>query len=321
MTRNYITNYSNNQDIYSRVPRNWIKLAQIAGTFFSLLGLIFYIYYMKDIYNSLSNNDFVKKSIVSLLLSIITYFVWKSIYNAIIIIRLVNKCSDEELCANRYIISSLSLTIGGLFTPFLITSFPNVDTMSTIKPRYFLSKTMGFCTLIGAPILTFCYFFSLLVEINSVNPEFIFNTNSVMGIISILVLIIGLITFILGLTTTKLFSSNKLTNDLDYSNYSKLLKIISIIWMTILTVELVIVILFSIIRLISALADLFRTREESGGIIMAFLVLLNLFFTISCVWMVIYVTTRTIAGLWSIDGFVRIKRYKHNKYTYTQNIY
>lgn len=142
---------------------------------------------------------------------------------------MVNKCSDKELCANRYIISSLSLTVGGLFTPFLITSFPNIDTMSTIKPRYFLSKTMGFCTLIGAPILIFSYFLPLLVGTNAINPKFIFNTNSVVGIISILVLTIGLITFILGLITTKLFFSNKLTNDLDYNNYSKLLKIISTI--------------------------------------------------------------------------------------------
>lgn len=316
MTYNYNADYSNNQNIYTHVPRNWIKLAQIIGTFFSVIGLIFYIYYMKDIYNSLSsNNDVVKKSIISLLLSIITYFVWKSIYNAIIIVRLVNKCSDEELCSNRYIISSLSLTVGGFFTPFLITSFPNVDTMSNIKPRYFLSKTMGFCTLIGAPILIFSYFLPLLVGINAVNPKLIFNTNSGIGIISILVLTIGVIAFIFGLTTTKLFFSNKVTNDLDYNNYSKLFKIISTIWMAILTVELVIVILFSIIRLIGALSDLFRVREEGGGIIMAFFALLNLFITISYVGMIIYVTTRTITGLWSIDGVVIIKQYKHNEYT------
>jgi len=317
---NYNWNSTNSQGRYggynaaSRLPRGWLKFSQIAGTFFSVLGLIVFIYYMKDIYNGLPSSDLVNKAVTALLLSIIVYFVWRSIYTAIVIVRLVDHSSDEELCANRYIISALSLGVGGFFTPFLMTSFPNVDTTSTIKPRYFLSKVMGVCTLIGAPILALTYFIPLLIGTTAVNPSLIFNTNSTMGLISILVLTISAIVFIFGLATTKLFFTKQATSDFANNNAGKLLKIISTIWMAILTIELVLVIVLSIIRLISALADLFRTREEGAGILMMLLALFNLFITISYVGMIIYITTKTMAGLWSIDGTVKIPKYQHNKY-------
>lgn len=77
---------------------------------------------------------------------------------------------------------------------------------------------MIFCTVIGAPVLIFSYFLSLLLGINAVNPKFIFNTNSLIGMISILVLSIGVITFILGIASAKLFFSSKVTNDSVYNN-------------------------------------------------------------------------------------------------------
>lgn len=305
----------NSYNSYTSVPRNWLIFAQVLGTVFSVIGLIVFIYYMQTIYNSLSSDNLTKKSLVALILSVIVYFVWRSIYTAIVIIRLASKSSDIELCANRYIISALSLGVGGFFTPFLITSFPNVDTTSTIKPRYFLSKTMGLCILIGAPILTFVYFLTLFTGANPVtNINLIFASDSTMATISILVLTITSLAFVFGLATTNLFFSNKTLTAFDKKNYSKMLQVISTIWMAILTVELVIVILFSIVRLLSALADLFRTGEQSGGIMMLF-ALLNFFITISYVGMVIHVTTRTISGLWSLDGTIKIKKYQHNKFT------
>lgn len=328
MINNYNNFQSSNNEArynnYNRVPRGWLLVAQISGTIFSIIGLITFIYFMQNIYNSLPNDDLTKKSLISLILAIIVYFVWRSIYTAAIIIRLATKSSDAELCANRYIISALSLGVGGFFTPFLVTSFPNIDTTSTIKPRQFLSKTMGLCILIGAPILMFAYFLPLLVGMNAVaNTKLIFDTTSTMGIISIVVLTVSFLTFIFGLITTSLFFSNKITNAFDNNKPSKLVKLISTIWMAILTIELIVVIVLSIVRLIGALADFFRSGEEWELIRMLF-AFLNLLITISYVGMIIYVTTRTIAGLWSIDGTIKIQRYQHNKFTqnrlYTNNM-
>jgi len=134
------------------------------------------------------------------------------------------------LCANRYIVSALSLGIGGFFTPFLLTSFPNVETTSTINPRYFLSKTMGFCILIGAPILAFTYFITVFTGMNATaSIKDVFKIGSTMGIISIAVLIISLLATILGVVTSGLFRSYQKHNTFDNNNPSKLFKVISTI--------------------------------------------------------------------------------------------
>ncbi|MBE4704039.1 hypothetical protein [Spiroplasma platyhelix] len=304
-------NNANGYNPYSAVPRNWLVMAQIFGTVFSVIGLIVYISYMNDIYNALASDDLTNKAIVSLMLALIIYFVWRSIYTALIIIRLAKRSSDEELCANRYIISALSLGVGGFFTPFLVTAFPNVATTSTIKPRYFLSKTMAICTMVGFPIFALSYFLPLLVGTNAIaNKNYIFDASSTMGVISIIVLTISVSVFALGLMTWTLFLPYKIQNDFDNNSNSKLFKLISTIWMSILTIELVFILIFSFFRLIAAFSDFLRAGER-GGLFRMMFALLNLVVTITYVGMVIYITTKTMAGLWSVDGTVTIGKYEH----------
>lgn len=304
--------YNNNDyNHYSAVPRNWLVMAQIFGTVFSVIGLIAYIYFINDIYNALGSDALTNKAIVALILALIVYFVWRSIYTALIIIRLAKNSSDEELCANRYIISALSLGVGGFFTPFLVTAFPNVATTSTIKPRYFLSKTMAVCTMIGVPIFALSYFLPLLVGTNAIaNTNYIFAASSTMGLVSIIVLTISISIFALGLTTWILLLPHKTQNDFDNNSNSKLFKLISTIWMSILTIELVLILIFSFFRLIAAFSDFLRAGERGGAFRMIF-ALLNLVVTISYVGMVIYITTKTMSGLWSVEGTVTIGKYEH----------
>lgn len=305
-TQNYNSSNSN-----IRVPRGWLIFAQVFGTVSSVIGLLVFIRFMPNM--SIVKDNVANKSIIALLLAIIVYFVWRSIYTALIIVQWARKASDDELSANRYIISALSLSVGGFFTPFLVTGFSNVATKSTIKPRYFLSKVMGLCILIGAPILLIVYLLTLVTGANAVNAKLIFDTSSTVGIISIVVLMISCVAFIFGLITTNLFFKNKASDDFANNKPSKLLKMISTIWMAILTIELAIVILFAILRLIGALIEFFRMGEEGRGFLMMFFALLNLLVTISYVGMVIYVTTRTMAGLWSIDGTITIRKYEHSQ--------
>lgn len=268
---------------------------------------------MKRIYNSLPNGELANKAIVALLLAAIVYYVWRSIYTAFVIIRWAKKSTDEELCANRYIVSALSLGVGGFFTPFLLTGFPNVKTSSTINPRYFLSRTMGLCILIGAPILAFTYFMTVFTGINgSPSIKDMFSIASTMGIISIVVLTVSLLATVLGAVTSGLFFNYEKHNTFDYNNPSKLFKAISTIWMIIMTIELSLVIFSAILRLLAAFMDFFRAGEQGRGILLMLLMLVRFMITISYVGMVIYITTKTIAGLWSIDGTVTIPKYNHN---------
>lgn len=304
---------NSNYSPYTSVPRQWLIFAQYLGTFFSVLGLIVYISFMQRIYNALPSGELASKATVALLLAVIVYFVWRSIYTAFVIIRWAKNSTDEELCANRYIISALSLGVGGFFTPFLLTAFPNIKTSSTINPRYFLSRTMGFCLLIGAPILALTYFITVSTGINGATSiKDIFDASATMGIISIVVLTISLAALILGAVTSGLFFSYRKNNNFDYNNPSKLFKTISTIWMIIMSIELSLVIFSAILRLLAAFIDFFRSGEQGRGFLVMLLMLVNLMITFSYVWMVVYITTRTIAGLWSVDGTVTIPKYNHN---------
>lgn len=64
---------------------------------------------------------------------------------------------DLTLCANKWMISALSLTVGGLFTPFIMSSFPNIKIRSTIKPKVFLTKAFGIFMVVGAPLAMLTY--------------------------------------------------------------------------------------------------------------------------------------------------------------------
>lgn len=303
---------NNTYNPYTRIPRQWLIFAQYLGTFFSIIGLIVYISYMKRIYNSLSSNELANKAFVALLLSVIVYYVWRSIYTAFVIIRWAKRSTDEELCANRYIVSALSLGASGFFTPFLLTSFPNVETSSTVNPRYFLSKTMGLCILIGAPILAFTYFVTVFIGINATaSIKDVFSVGSTMGIISIVVLTISLLATILGAITSGLFFSYQKHNTFDKNN-SKLFKVISTTWMIILTIELLFVIIFAFLRLLAVVNDFFKFGRQGRGFFVMLLMLSRLMITISYIGMVIYITTKTMSGLWSIDGTITIPKYNHN---------
>lgn len=79
-----------------------------------------------------------------------------------------------------------------------------------------------------------------------------------------------------------------------------------------LTIELLAVILMTIVRLMGAFLELFKSLERNSGIFMFVFALFNLMITFSYVMMVVYVTKRTMLGLWANDGVVVIKEYRHN---------
>lgn len=307
------TNNFNNRHVNNTVNpslRGWLIFAQFTGTILSVIGLMTFIYYTKNISNSLSSNDTTGKSLFALILSILVYFVWRSIYTSWVIVRFAKNSTDEELCANRYIISALSLGVGGLFTPFLMTQFPNMTTTSTMKPRYFLSKIMGICLLIGSPIFAITYFLSNLFSINRISM--LFDISQTSGFISVVVLVASVLFFLFGLITTSLFNKKETLDEFENHNISPSLKVISTIWMVILTIELLVVILMAIVRLMGAFLELFKSLERNSGIFMFVFGLFNLMITFSYVMMVVYVTKRTMLGLWANDGVVVIKEYRHN---------
>nr|WP_027063043.1 hypothetical protein [Mesoplasma seiffertii] len=296
----------------SIVPRGFIIFAQIIGTVIAVIGLIVAFYFINDELKRLSIEDpnFVQTKILwSIVLAICLYMVWKTVYTAIVICKFVKENDDQEIIANRYILAVLSLTLGGFLTPFVLTQFRNMETVSTVKPRWFLSRVLGLTMLVGGALGLGGFLLATLTSTLGASgisfADLLANTG---GLVTFIILIalttlgaIGVLTFYGG-NKQEIFDGN--------TTASKLMNAVAIMFLVVATLELVWLIVISIIRLLGAIADLFQKIGQESGFMKAFAImwaLANVVFTFYYVMMIVRISVECIAGIWARDGRVVIK--------------
>jgi hypothetical protein len=294
-----------NYNATNYVPRGTIVFLQILGTVFAACGLIAYIILISDVAAGLGGTD-VSRAVAALILGILVYLAWKTIYTAVVIIRFVNKSSDEEIVANRWIISALSLNLGGFMTPFIMTALPNIPTQSTIKPRWFLTKAMGMTALVGAPLGLIAYFLSLTTGTLAISSAQLFDTTQSMGVISLIMLVLPILLTLFGAISVALFYQKNSQQIFDQGNtgFATMMNVVAVIWLAVITVELFLTMVMAIIRLIGAIMDFFRAMSSDGAgkFFLLFFALLNLVITFAYVSYLLYLTSRTMVGIWSPTG-------------------
>ncbi|AEM68600.1 hypothetical protein [Mycoplasma putrefaciens] len=309
MTNNKSYNSTTNTSDY-RDHRQWVVIAQIFGTFFGVLGLIIGIYYLEQIdYNRL---QLEQKTWLAIGYAAIAHSLWRAIATAYIIIRFARTSTDDELVANRYVLSALSLNIGGFLTPWLLTSLPNRSTQSTINSKWFLARVFSVLTTVG-----FAIFLGVLVwQLNRATGGTIANAfnqsnaakDSLLGFVIVagVFVVIGLLTIILY------FNKNSKERFEGDTFTASIMKFFAYFYIIITTIELIILMIVSIIRMLGNIARTLSRMFNSQGI-QAFLIfifgMLNIFLQ---VWYVIYLQimiSSTIRGIWRRDGIVSIKYY------------
>lgn len=292
----------------SYVPRGMLIFFQIFGTVFALVGLITYILFMSDVSNAIGGGeaDINSKALTGLILAMLTYLAWKTLYTAIVIVRFFQNSSDDDISANRFIISALSLNLGGFFTPFVVTMLPNVATRSTINPRWFLTRTMGWTSLVGGVLSLFAYFVSVTTGQFGITNHQLFDLTQTTGIISVVVLTLGLAITLFGILSVALFYQKSSHEIFEKGNtsFATMMNIVAVIWLAILTVELLITMLFAVMRLLGAIMDFFRAMNSDGfgKAMLIFMALINLVLTAAYVGYVLYLTSRAMVGIWVQDG-------------------
>ncbi|PPE05126.1 hypothetical protein [Williamsoniiplasma lucivorax] len=289
----------------SYVPRTFIYIAQVFGI---VMGVCMFIAGVVA-FNPGRWNTTMNPITSTVVLTIISYFAWKSIFVGIWIIRFVKNNSDEVIANNKFIISALSLSLNGIFTPFIMTMMPNVNTTSTISPRYTISNIMGQVGFFGAMIGLAMLFIGGTVMGKIPMKELISST----GPLVLMILLIGLLA--LSAPTFFLFSSKNAEQELADANTSKasIMKAISTVWLAIITLELIGVIFMAIIRLIAAILDMMRAFSEADGFF-GFILIMNALFrlvwTFMYVMLVIRLTMATIKGIWNKEGVVHMHSYE-----------
>ncbi|ATZ18265.1 hypothetical protein [Mesoplasma melaleucae] len=291
----------------SYIPRGFITFAQILGTMITGIILVITIYF-------LLTDGFIKEkpTLSALIIGIEVYFLWKSIYSAYVIITYLKTASDEEVIANRYILAVLSVGVGGIITPFILTSMPNIETESSLNPRAFLAKNLGFTMLFG-----FTLFLVTFISI-SLSSGITFNelidTKSDFGLIGFLSITLGIVGLLIGILGYGLFArsnASELMKEKNLQGY--VMQVVGVIFTIISTVELVFLIMMSIVRLIGVIFQSFACMNRYDGFFKVFAILFafsRIGFEIWYVTWVVAMYSRIISGLWSKEQVVRINNFE-----------
>ncbi|ATZ17314.1 hypothetical protein ELUMI_v1c05920 [Williamsoniiplasma luminosum] len=304
---------------YSRVPRGFIYIAQYLGIFMAVMmfGMAFYFFNK----HTNSTPSYVVTSGIGL--AIITYFAWKSIYAGVWIIIFVKNNTDEVISDNRFIISALSLSLGGIFTPFIMASMPNEEVKSSINPRYTIAKVMGPIALIGSVIAIGSFFIFTMTGASKIAFADIFN-KTVVGVGPLILMIFLGLMFVIGLITSIFFlpkNTQQEFNDHD-SAKAKIMNGISIVWLVIITLELIGVLIMAIIRLIGAIMDIFYAASNNSGawkVFAIFAALARLSMTLLYVTYIFQITIATMRGIWAKDG-VHMLKYERLAHKQQENL-
>ncbi|ATQ35752.1 hypothetical protein MENTO_v1c06200 [Mesoplasma entomophilum] len=295
----------------SYIPRGFIKFAQILGTAVTALILIMTIYFFSND-EFLASGDPTTVTWSSLIIGIEIYFLWKSIYSAYVIISYLNKASDEEIIANRYILAVLSVGVGGIVTPFILTSMPNIETQSSMNPRAFLAKHLGLTMLIGFTLFLVS-FISITLSTGITFSELI-DTSNEFGLIGFLAVTLSIVGFLIGVLGFGLFSRNNssdLMKEKNLQGYT--MQIVGVIFTIIATLELVFLIIMAIFRLIGVIFQSFSYMSRYDGFYKVFAIFLAFSRIGIEIWYVTWVVSmysKIISGLWSKEQVIKINNFE-----------
>ncbi|WP_425380535.1 hypothetical protein [Spiroplasma endosymbiont of Stenodema calcarata] len=295
--------------------RFWIVLSSIVGIIGITFVAGFYFYWLAQ-YNSgkftgdiNTANDLLMNSYADLasykvlILLIVIFSFFTSIICNIGLIRYAVSSNDAELCANKWSLAVLSLSLGGFFAPFALTWLPDTDVKATKNARVTIVRYLGTAWLISAfaSIVAVMIFYNQATEKTWVGDTQR-NFGIMMGVLAA-VSVLSLI-FVPGF-----YSDKVVANMMAETTYGKWLRFVSTVYTVLVTIMLIIQIITALLKLIEAFGRMFQRGQ--GGLSM-FANILNFTATLVGTIFMIYLITKVIKGLWRReDGYmINIPQYK-----------
>ncbi|AKU79417.1 hypothetical protein [Spiroplasma turonicum] len=274
--------------------RTWLIIANIFGVISATFGIVVLIYIAQlFLRQGLSSSDLamltenIKPEYIPVLFSVMAFLACGNLYYCCYIINFVRKSDDDTLINNRWILAVFSLSVGGLFTPFVLAQMPNVEVKSSSDPKFTISKAYGVNALL-APIVGVSFYFIFLKGTGlSMGMS---QTNQIVWIVFA---VIGF----WGILNCALFAGPNAKNVWDKKGAGyKFMNLIAVINLVYATIILIIQIILSILTIISIIADLFNPKNKG---IFGFFDALLAPLKIAMQLFIIYTIVKTIKGLWS----------------------
>ncbi|WP_381415111.1 hypothetical protein NPX79_00070 [Spiroplasma endosymbiont of Anurida maritima] len=195
--------------------------------------------------------------------------------------------SDEELINNKWVLAVLSLSIGSIWTAFLITGLPNQSSKSTKNPRVLIVRYLGGSWMAGA-IMSLAFIAIVMAMLPEASKQF--TSASSEQNFTIVMAVLGVISAI-SLMFVGPFYSKNIINHLKAKGFiGGYLRFIS-------TVYAVIASFLMILQVISAFLQIFGGRNEgSNGGIFALMYLIARF---AYFMMMMFIVGQILKGIWS----------------------
>ncbi|ARU91203.1 hypothetical protein SCLARK_00509 [Spiroplasma clarkii] len=192
-----------------------------------------------------------------------------------------------------------SLSVGGIFTPIILTRLPNVDVKSTIMPRVSISQGYA-AVLTSSGLLALTYLLATqAVQWNAMfNGDEYVTLTSAMAILAIVAISWGLINsmMFLGKDVEKRFESGMRVPMLIVSTINLILGTITLVW----------IIFMSILNILAAISEMFN---RNNGFLGTLLNSMYLGLRIALQMFIIYTAWHCIIGIWKNENF----EYKRNE--------
>ena len=227
-----------------------------------------------------------------LLYSAAILFSGMSLASHAFIINFNRKVDDITFLNNRYILILFSLSIGGVWTPFILMRLPNTNISSSITPRIAISQGFGaVCLAAGIPTLAF-----LGPVINWTN---MFSGDALEVMISALV-IISMVLIAWGIINVSLFSGNNVKERYETSGARGLMVFVSTINLIFGTITLIFIIIETILTIINLIGSLFQRRSN---IFSAVLNSMMISMMIGVRILILFTAWKSIKGIWAKENF------------------
>ncbi len=295
--------------------RFWIVLSSIVGIVGITIAASAYFYFLGKYNNGtfvgdidtantwLMNSyaDLASYKVVILLAVIFSFFT--TIICNIGLIRYAIGSNDAELCANKWSLAVLSLSLGGFFAPFALTWLPDTDVKATKNARVVIVRYLGTAWLVSALVSIA----AVMIFYNSAtNKVWVGDSQRNFAIMMGVLAAVSVISLIL---VPGFYSSRVVANMMAETSFGKWLRFVSTIYTVLVTIMLIIQIITALLKLIESFGRMFQKGQNGLSI---FANILNFTSTLIGTIFMVYLITKVIKGLWRReDGYmINIPRYK-----------
>src|SRR5699024_10204232 len=118
-----------------------------------------------------------------------------SIIVGIFIFYFMLRKTDTDILENRHVIISFSITIGGIFAPFILTMLPNITTNKLNDTKKLLSRVYGFIYIFGGISIFIISYLSFQPQFKAYieNSIYSYEILTVVMVFSIVLILLGVL--------------------------------------------------------------------------------------------------------------------------------